>query len=201
LSWPSSMPMESDCAGRSRRDRHPFRLQHGRLLEFAGGHRQNARRPAGASRASRGRRPSISSTLCRATPPAGSLRRHLRDSLLGGQGPPGELSGVFRRNRNRLGNAGFRFHEPASTTVIASGAKQSLVWQELDCLVADAPRNDELCLPSFHDVQHHLPPNFAGRFSRKAVTPSLKSSVAPAIRCDSNSRLSWSSNELSGLSQ
>ena len=89
----------------------------------------------------------------------------------------------------------------ASITVIASGAKQSLVWQELDCLVADAPRNDELCLPSFHDVQHHLPPNFAGRFSRKAVTPSLKSSVAPAIRCDSNSRLSWSSNELSGLSQ
>src|SRR5450755_4036430 len=48
---------------------------------------------------------------------------------------------------------------------------------------------------------HHLPLNFAGRFSRKAVTPSLKSSAEPAIRCDSNSRLSWSSNELSGLSQ
>src|ERR1700730_10949894 len=46
-----------------------------------------------------------------------------------------------------------------------------------------------------------LPLNFAGRFSRKAVTPSLKSSAAQAIRCDSNSRLSWSSNELSGLSQ
>ncbi len=37
---------------------------------------------------------------------------------------------------------------------------------------------------------HHLPLNFAGRFSRNAVTPSLKSSAAPAIRCDSNSRLS-----------
>src|SRR6202040_3563698 len=47
----------------------------------------------------------------------------------------------------------------------------------------------------------HLPLNFAGRFSRKAVTPSLKSSAAPAIRCDWYSRLSWSSNELSGLSQ
>src|SRR5262249_41564648 len=47
----------------------------------------------------------------------------------------------------------------------------------------------------------HLPLNFAGRFSRKAVTPSLKSSAAPAMRCDSNSRLSCSSNEFSGLSQ
>src|SRR5207248_70971 len=47
----------------------------------------------------------------------------------------------------------------------------------------------------------HFPLNLAGRFSRNAVTPSLKSSAAPAIRCDSNSRLSWSSNELSGLSQ
>ncbi len=37
---------------------------------------------------------------------------------------------------------------------------------------------------------HHLPWNFAGRFSRNAVTPSLKSSVEPAVRCDSNSRLS-----------
>src|SRR6266446_10324503 len=27
----------------------------------------------------------------------------------------------------------------------------------------------------------HLPLNFAGRFSRKAVTPSLKSSAAPAL--------------------
>src|SRR3984957_17744005 len=48
---------------------------------------------------------------------------------------------------------------------------------------------------------HHLPLNFAGRFSRKAVTPSLKSSVEPAVRCDSNSRLSWSSKEFSRLSQ
>ena len=62
--------------------------------------------------------------------------------------------------------------------------------------------------PGYHEATqrpscclHHLPLNFAGRFSRKAVTPSLKSSAAPAIRCDSNSRLSWSSNELSGLSQ
>ena len=47
----------------------------------------------------------------------------------------------------------------------------------------------------------HLPLNFAGRFSRNAVTPSLKSSAAPAMRCDLNSRLSWSSNEFSGLSQ
>ncbi len=47
----------------------------------------------------------------------------------------------------------------------------------------------------------HLPLNFAGRFSRNAVTPSLKSSALPAIRCDSNSRLSCSSNEFSGLSQ
>src|SRR5206468_11534765 len=47
----------------------------------------------------------------------------------------------------------------------------------------------------------HLPLNFAGRFSRNAVTPSLKSSAAPAVRCDSNSRLSCSSNEFSGLSQ
>src|ERR1700760_1019509 len=47
----------------------------------------------------------------------------------------------------------------------------------------------------------HLPWNFAGRFSRNAVTPSLKSAVEPAFRCDWNSRSSWSSNELSGLSQ
>ena len=32
------------AAGRSRRDRHPLRLQHGRLLESAGSHRQDARR-------------------------------------------------------------------------------------------------------------------------------------------------------------
>src|SRR6478736_86496 len=47
----------------------------------------------------------------------------------------------------------------------------------------------------------HLPLNFAGRFSRNAVTPSLKSSAAPAMRCDWNSRLSCSSKEFSGLSQ
>src|ERR1700756_3969286 len=47
----------------------------------------------------------------------------------------------------------------------------------------------------------HLPLNFAGRFSRNAVTPSRKSSAAPATRCDLNSRLSCSSKELSGLSQ
>src|SRR5690606_37372302 len=47
---------------------------------------------------------------------------------------------------------------------------------------------------------HHLPLNLAGRFSRNAVTPSLKSSAAPAVRCDWYSRLSWSSNEFSGLS-
>src|SRR6266852_6577565 len=55
--------------------------------------------------------------------------------------------------------------------------------------------------PTSELLLDHLPLNFAGRFSRNAVTPSLKSSAAPAIRCDSNSRLSWSSNELSGLSQ
>src|SRR5437016_5327075 len=42
---------------------------------------------------------------------------------------------------------------------------------------------------------------WAETICRNSVTPSLKSSAAPAIRCDSNSRLSWSSNELSGLSQ
>jgi len=36
----------------------------------------------------------------------------------------------------------------------------------------------------------HLPLNFAGRFSRNAATPYLKSWVAPATRCDLNSRLS-----------
>src|SRR6185436_7671263 len=50
-------------------------------------------------------------------------------------------------------------------------------------------------------VLDHLPLNLAGRFSRNAVTPSLKSSAAPAMRCDSNSRLSCSSKEFSGLSQ
>ena len=62
---------------------------------------------------------------------------------------------------------------------------------------ARKPRRDAAPEQRFH----HLPLNFAGRFSRNAVTPSLKSSAAPAIRCDSNSRLSWSSNEFSGLSQ
>src|SRR5262249_54464018 len=47
----------------------------------------------------------------------------------------------------------------------------------------------------------HLPLNLARRLSKNAPTPSLKSSVAPAIRCDWNSRLSWSSKEFSGLSQ
>src|ERR1700756_437967 len=47
----------------------------------------------------------------------------------------------------------------------------------------------------------YFPWNLAGRFSRNAVTPSRKSSVAPASRCDWNSRLSWSSKEFSGLSQ
>ena len=37
---------------------------------------------------------------------------------------------------------------------------------------------------------HHFPLNFAGRFSRKAVTPSLKSSAAPALRCICCSRSS-----------
>src|SRR5205085_12540713 len=37
---------------------------------------------------------------------------------------------------------------------------------------------------------HHLPLNFAGRFSRNADTPSLKSSAAPATRWHWNSRLS-----------
>src|SRR5207247_9720374 len=50
-------------------------------------------------------------------------------------------------------------------------------------------------------VLDHLPLNLAGRFSRKAVTPSLKSSAAPAMRCDSNSRLSCSAKQFSGLSQ
>src|SRR5207248_5364006 len=50
-------------------------------------------------------------------------------------------------------------------------------------------------------VLDHLPLNLAGRFSRNAATPSLKSSAAPAMRCDSNSRLSCSSKEFSGLSQ
>ena len=33
-------------------------------------------------------------------------------------------------------------------------------------------------------VLDHLPLNLAGRFSRNAVTPSLKSSAEPAMRCD-----------------
>src|SRR4029078_9642379 len=33
-------------------------------------------------------------------------------------------------------------------------------------------------------ILDHLPLNLAGRFSRNAVTPSLKSSAAPAMRCD-----------------
>ena len=40
----SSTPTATAAAGRSRRDRHPLRLQHGRLLESAGGHRADARR-------------------------------------------------------------------------------------------------------------------------------------------------------------
>ncbi len=46
------------------------------------------------------------------------------------------------------------------------------------------------CFASPRNDGCYFPKNFAGRFSRNAAIPSLKSSVAPAMRWDSNSRLS-----------
>src|SRR5579872_3200703 len=70
----------------------------------------------------------------------------------------------------------------------------------------DCPRNaGRARIPGDHRTRElildHCPVNFAGRFSRKAVTPSRKSSELPAMRCDWYSRSSWSSKEFSGLSQ
>ena len=112
---------------------------------------------------------------------------------------PGRAAGrraiTLRRAAQDRADMAARVHDVERPGLLAGAAGQF-------CRVRDPGRAGKKrgdAAPEFG--LHHLPLNFAGRFSRKAVTPSLKSVVEPAMRCDWNSRSSWSSNELSGLSQ
>ena len=84
-------------------------------------------------------------------------------------------------------NSGFIFNNPNQTDACGCGESVTLVE-------ADIPVD-------FNKEGSIFPLNFASLFSRKALTPSLKSSDWPAINCRSLSKLSCSSYELSKLSQ